>query len=169
MVNNNELQEGGRWRQPPQNCLKTPQTREPNNGELRGDNGQLADVGILPEAPMGPSCPVQETMTLLSITLGSMHICVSWLRDTSVQLVTAPATCRPFTSFSLITRSSTAVALNSLMLGACSHVTPPCISTQANKFMNISRQLVMHQSAAPISRPDVQVPMICTLFLAQFL
>lgn len=31
-------------------------------------------------------------MTLDSMTLGSMHIWVSWLRDTSVQLVTAPAT-----------------------------------------------------------------------------
>lgn len=31
-------------------------------------------------------------MTLDSMTLGSMHIWVSWLSDTSVQLVTAPAT-----------------------------------------------------------------------------
>ena len=78
---------------------------------------------------MGPSCPVEDTMTLLSMTFGScegiqgkggtasatthslsapgthstapppsrtggltMHICVSWLSETSVQLVTAPAT-----------------------------------------------------------------------------
>jgi hypothetical protein len=68
---------------------------------------------------MGPSCPVDDTMTLHSSTLGSMHICVSWLSDTSVQLVTAPATYRPFSGSSFTTRSSAAVALNSLMLGAC--------------------------------------------------
>ena len=45
-----------------------------------------------PEAPMGPSWPVDETRTLDSITLGSIHICVSWFRDTRVQLVTAPPT-----------------------------------------------------------------------------
>ena len=70
---------------------------------------------------MGPSWPVEETMTLDSITLGSMHICVSWFRLTRVQLVTAPATRRlPFLSAFTI-RSSTAVALNSLMLEACVH------------------------------------------------
>jgi len=41
---------------------------------------------------MGPSWPVDDTMTLDSSTLGSMHICVSWFSDTSVQLVTAPPT-----------------------------------------------------------------------------
>ena len=68
---------------------------------------------------MGPSCPVEETMTLLSSTLGSMHIWVSWLRETRVQLVTAPPTYGPLAGSSRMTRSSTAVALNSLMFGAC--------------------------------------------------
>ena len=45
-----------------------------------------------PLAPMGPSWPVEETMTLDSSTLGSMHIWVSWFSDTRVQLVTAPPT-----------------------------------------------------------------------------
>ena len=31
-------------------------------------------------------------MTFDSITLGSIHDCVEWFRETSVQLVTAPAT-----------------------------------------------------------------------------
>lgn len=68
---------------------------------------------------MGPSCPVEDTMTLLSRTLGSMHICVSWFKETRVQLVTAPPTYGPFAGSSRITKSSTAVALKSLMLGAC--------------------------------------------------
>ena len=57
-------------------------------------------------------------MTLDSRTLGSMHICVSWLRETRVQLVTAPPTYGPLAASSRITRSSTAVALKSLMFGA---------------------------------------------------
>lgn len=77
-------------------------------------------MGGLPLAPMGPSWPVDDTMTLDSSTLGSMHICVSWLRETRVQLVTAPPTYLPRSSSSRTIKSSTAVALKSLMLGACS-------------------------------------------------
>ena len=58
-------------------------------------------------------------MTLDSITLGSMHIWVSWFRLTRVQLVTAPATRLLPLSSAFTIRSSTAVALNSLMLEAC--------------------------------------------------
>ena len=65
-------------------------------------------------------------MTLDSRTLGSMHICVSWLRLTRVQLVTAPPTYLPRSSSSRTIRSSTAVALNSLMLGACSRQSQLC-------------------------------------------
>ena len=65
---------------------------------------------LTPEAPNGPSCPQHETSTLHSSTLGSMQDCVSWPNlVTMAQFVTTPAT-RPF----LTTRSSTAVALNSL-------------------------------------------------------
>jgi hypothetical protein len=44
---------------------------------------------------------------------------VSWLRETRVQFVTAPPTYGPVAASSRITRSSTAVALKSLILGAC--------------------------------------------------
>ena len=70
---------------------------------------------------MGPSWPVEETITLDSITLGSMHIWVSWFRLTRVQLVTAPATRLLPLSSAFTIRSSTAVALKSLMLGACNY------------------------------------------------
>ena len=69
-------------------------------------------------APIGPSWPVLDTTTLLSSTLGSMHDCVSWLSDTSVQFVTTPATYLPRASSSFTTRSSTAVALKSFTFGA---------------------------------------------------
>lgn len=56
---------------------------------------------------MGPSWPVEDTMTLDRMVFGSMHIWVSWLSDTRVQLVTAPATWRPpFAGMSLTIRSS---------------------------------------------------------------
>ena len=75
---------------------------------------------LTPDAPIGPSWPVDDTITLHSSTLGSMHICVSWLSETSVQLVTAPATRRPPAASVLTTRSSAAVALKSLTLGLAS-------------------------------------------------
>mmetsp|Transcript_3222 Transcript_3222/g.8555 ORF Transcript_3222/g.8555 Transcript_3222/m.8555 type:complete len:213 (+) Transcript_3222:130-768(+) len=71
-------------------------------------------------APMGPSCPQEDTTTLDSTTLGSMQLCRPWFRATRVQFVTTPAMYLPpgtlGSGFTI--RSSAAVALNSLTLGA---------------------------------------------------
>lgn len=74
------------------------------------------------KAPKGPSCPVVLMITGALMVLGSMQDWSSWCIDTRVQLVTTPAmrTSLDPPTARRVMRSSTVVALKSLMLGNCS-------------------------------------------------